>query len=189
MSTVIWHKEKLYADTQVSKLIMNEKGEKELVCSHKCTKLFKIGNVIYGATGTLTGWNNFKHRKFKRMPRLSINEPDEVDIIEYNGEKLKVWDWQEWKIPILNWYIFRSSLRIVKPTECTWISSGSGGVAASEALKAGLTAIEAIQYASDRDIWTNDEVEVMETNRGYKRKNIDILFDICRIDRNINKEE
>ncbi len=164
MSTVIWHEEKLYADTQVSELIMNEKGERELVSSHKGTKLFKIGNVIYGATGTLTGWDSFKNRKFKRMPRLAINEPDGVDIIEYNGEKIKVWDWREWKIPILTWYIFRSHLRTFNPNTCMWVVSGTGGSAAISALKAGLTPTESIQYASDRDIWTNDDIEVMESN-------------------------
>ena len=54
MSTVLWYQGKMYSDSQGTN---NKTGEKDF----DVKKMFRIGHKKYGLTGTLEGWQHFRH--------------------------------------------------------------------------------------------------------------------------------
>ena len=163
MSTVIWHKGVLYSDSQVTKEeITNENGITLPTIIEKGKKLFRVGNKIYGVAGALDGYNDFVNRgKYKRSWRYSRSSLEFVLIIEWDGKNLIGWKLIEKKIWIFYIRWFRKIKYNWKSDSTLHLYMGSGDDFAIEASKKGLTVTEMIQYASDRDPYTDDEVVSM----------------------------
>ena len=162
MSTVIWYEGILYSDSQVtSEEITDEKGITLSKTISKGKKLFRVGNKIYGVTGTLNGYSDFISRGYSGFWRWSRESSLFALILEWDGKKLISWRLMEKKI----WGFYFSWF---KKIEHNWRNNsklvlymGSGNGFAIEANKKGLTITEMIQYASDRDPYTDDEVVSM----------------------------
>lgn len=167
MSTVIWYKGKLYSDSRVTNDLLNtETGDLVDRIIGKGKKLFRHPkkNKIYGVTGTLEGFADFKSRGYKGSLRWGTESSSKTLVIEWDGEHLIGWVYKEKYIKWLRIYISK----FVK-TKYNWkdapefkISMGSGTEYASEMLDYGCSIREAIQYASDRDEYTDDEVVTLE---------------------------
>lgn len=162
MSTVIWYKGVLYSDSQVSNGdIINESGETIPKIIKKGKKLFRANNTLYGVTGTLEGYANFVKRGYKGSWYWSITPFWFALIIQWDGKKLITWKLIEKKIfgIYFSWF---------KKSEIEWNSRpklilfmGSGSEYAMEADNKRLIPEEMIQYASDRDPYTDDDVVSM----------------------------
>ncbi len=162
MSTVIWHKGIMYSDSQISEgKTIDENGVTLPKTIGKGKKIFRVGNKIYGITGTIQGYEDFVKRGYKGTLRWDTKESLFALIIQWDGKKLIAWKLIEKKI-------FGTYFSWFKKTKFDWKNNpklvlymGSGDDYAIEADDKGLTPEEMIRYASDRDPYTDDEVVSM----------------------------
>lgn len=163
MSTVIWYKGKLYADSRITNDRFNaETGELKDRVIRKGKKIFrhKNKNKIYGVTGTIEGFSDFIARGYRGSWKWNTVPGDNALIIEWNGKKLIGWIYKEKHIKCLGVYIswFEKQEHNWKDHPELKLIMGSGTPYANIALDHGHSIREAIQYASDRDEYTDDEV-------------------------------
>ncbi len=154
MSTVIWYKGDMYADTQGTCESVIVDKVRVAVETTKMTKIFKEDGKLYGITGEIGGWFVFQNRRKKNGFYWGFTKAPESTIIEYDGENLIWWRFRQKRI--LGIYISRFVKGNMNGLD--WIISGSGFDWALEALDRGLGPEEAIKYASKHDSFTNDEV-------------------------------
>ncbi len=155
MSTVIWYKGDMYADTQGTidgETVDGVEMAPEII---QIDKIFKKDGKLYGVTGYLGGWDVFQDRRKKNGFYWCFTKQPEATILEYDGEKITAWIFKQ--TSFLGIYVSRFLKKNM--THCDeWVVSGSGNCHAVEALKLGLGPEEAIKYASRRDPYTNDSV-------------------------------
>lgn len=160
MSTVIWDDGVLYADTQgsVGRVSFGD-GKEFPVEIVRTIKIVKKDGKLLGATGEIGGLWAFQSRKKKDGYYWGRKKFFEALILEWDGKELKRWKFYQKKILGIYISIFKKKVLDANPNQQAVM--GSGTDFAIVALEAGLTPVEAIQYASDRDPWTNDEVMVL----------------------------
>lgn len=156
MSTVIWQDGVLYADTQgsVGRVSFGDGEEFPVEIIIRTIKIVKEDGRLLGATGEIGGLWEFQSRKKKDGWYWGREKFFEALIIEWDGNELKQWKFYQKKI--LGIYVSIFKKKVLNFNQ--WAVMGSGADFAIKALKAGLMPSEAIQYASDRDPWTNDKV-------------------------------
>ena len=158
MSTVIFHNGLMYADTRLSFLNQVSFSGRELPDRFSTTrKMYHANDKIYGAVGDVSTWKLFKKRGYKGKPFLSFKKVDLAVIIEYDGKDIIGWHFKIKKF-LFFWWIVGWEKVILNAAAPALM--GSGEPFASEAMRLGLTPIEAIKYASDRDPYTNDIIEI-----------------------------
>ena len=162
MSTVIWYKGVLYSDSQLSNgKTVDEKGVKIPKEIKTGEKLFRVNNRIYGVTGTLNGYHDFVKRRYKGSWRWSLNSSNFALIVQWDGKNLISWKLIEKKIWKFYFSWFEKTEYIWKSNPGLILYMGSGDDFAIEANEMGLNEKEMIQYASDRDPFTDDNVVSM----------------------------
>lgn len=166
MSTVVWYNRKFYADTQTTNYTQGQDGSTTINSTVIDSKLFRMDNRVFAHVGNVRSCEEFFKWVEAGQPRFFYWGPTSYSVIgEWDGKNLIFWHAKEvlWKIRGLEIFSFSywRKQKIVKLEEGDYYYMGSGGQYASDALKAGLTPVEAIQYASDRDSFTNDRVEVV----------------------------
>lgn len=178
MTTVLFYKEKLYADTLATRV---GDGSKSTV-----TKLFRHKNSIYGICGVYQHRQLFESslRWFPRFQiidkawlstpgyELTFHKFNRTRIMEWNGQDVNVYDLQ---LTRFSWFKRLLMYRWKSPRQYTsngWVIMGSGQNITHNALKSTNNPITAIQMASMIDGGTNSRVESMGLNNRivFKKK-------------------
>lgn len=157
MSTVIWRKGIMYADTQGTPKSKIIDGVEIPVETNITVKIFKENNRLYGVVGEIGGWQVFQDRARRNQREKwswSFKKQWHATIIEWDGEELIGWHFHQKRIL----GIYFSRFKEEKLDKNKNAIMGFGEDFAIEALDLKLTPVEAIQYASDRDPWTNTKV-------------------------------
>lgn len=188
MSTVIWYKGVLYADRRLSQgdnLVWKD-GKQYPEKYFDGIKMFQHGNAVYAVTGKRAGWVYFQKMKLMAFPlriidRLITWKLPTSWLISWDGKDLHTWNYRERKFfgITFSWWEHEK----VNYEDETLLTMGSGGEYAREAINLGLTPHEAIAYASDRDPYTDSNVNhtIFEVGNEVSEKAnpIQVLVHLC----------
>lgn len=154
MSTIVLYDGVFYSDTQTTTILTDEETGDTMILkrTHGTNKVYYHNGKLYGATGDSRGWLDFRDNNGHW--RWSFYPFPESAIVEWDGKTARALNFRQKRI--LGIYI-----RWWKETKIgsnQYVAFGSGSNAASEAIDKGLSPTEAVQYASDRDEYTDDNV-------------------------------
>lgn len=168
MTTIIYHNNALYSDTQVSTIDEYETIIKKTIKE----KIFKKGNKVYGTTG-LTLLSNFYLNK--KIP-LFLNKDflilygnavsDSAEVICLDKNKIIAAKIQAKYIKIIgNWYIALLSFKkeYIDLTTVKYVAWGSGADIAIKYIKLGLCPRQIIKLVSKHDDFTNNIVTILKS--------------------------
>ncbi len=161
MSTIVWYDGVMYSDTRLIHVNYSN-GEETSRQVKTGEKIFKVGNKIYGVTGTIQGYEDFVRRKYRGSWNWALRPYDFALIIEWDGKNLIGWKLLKRKFWIFHISWFRKTQYNWKDHPELYLTMGSGDDYAIEASDKGLDPVEMIQYASDRDPATNDIIVSMK---------------------------
>ena len=166
MTTVIIHGEtkKVYTDSRRTCTQTNYRGE-VFYTYHKTNKINKLvdGTIIVGA-GQVELIKSFFNKFGLCLPKLNIKSDATIAVVNLKGDNVEVSVYKTVEksnfLGLYKYKFWEHEYHILK--QSNWMTFGSGGDYAHEALNLGKSPEEAIIYASTVDQWTDAEINISD---------------------------